>query len=58
MALSIVIMKKSAVTETLHARIQEVLSGGGGSNFDVFFFLVDEGWEDPSTTLSGQSSAR
>ena len=27
-----------------------------GSNFDVF--LVDEGWEDPNTTISGISSAR
>ena len=34
----------------------------GGSNFDnVFFcfcFLADEGREDPSTTISGPSSAR
>ena len=38
-----------------------------GSNFDVFFFvffflfslfLVDEGREDPNTTISGPSSAR
>ena len=33
-----------------------------GSNFDnvffFFFFLVDEGREDPSTTISGPSSAR
>ena len=29
-----------------------------GSNFDVvFFFIVDEGWEDPNTTISGPSSA-
>ena len=29
------------------------------SNFDVFVvvFLVDEGWEDPNTTISGPSSA-
>ena len=37
--------------------------GGGGraeSNWDVFFFfcLVDEGREDPNTTISGPSSAR
>ena len=31
-----------------------------GSNFNnvVFFFLADEGWEDPNTTISGPSSAR
>ena len=29
----------------------------GGSNFDVVF-LVDEGIEDPHTTMSGPSSAR
>ena len=28
-----------------------------GSNFDIFF-VVDEGWEDPNTTLSGPSSTR
>ena len=28
-----------------------------GSNFDGFFFLVDEGRENPSTTMSGPSSA-
>ena len=30
-----------------------------GSNFDNFFsfFLVDEGWDDPNTTISGPSSA-
>ena len=31
--------------------------GGGGSNFDNVF-LVDEGREDPNTTISGPSSAR
>ena len=30
-----------------------------GSNFDiVFFFLVDEGQDDPNTTISGPSSDR
>ena len=30
-----------------------------GSNFDkVFCILVDEGWKDPNTTLSGSLSAR
>ena len=39
----------------MHARIQKVLSEG--SNFDnVFFFAVDEGREDPSTTIIGPSS--
>ena len=28
-----------------------------GSNFDIFF-VVDEGWEDPNTTLCGSSSTR
>ena len=28
------------------------------SNLDNVFFLVDEGWEDPNTTVSGPSSAR
>ena len=29
-----------------------------GSNFDNVFFLVDEGREDPNTTISGPSLAR
>ena len=29
-----------------------------GSKFDNFFFLVDGGIEDPSTPLTGPSSAR
>ena len=31
-----------------------------GTNFDVFgcFFLVDEGWENPNSTISGPSSVR
>ena len=29
-----------------------------GSNFDNFFFVVDEGREDPSIPISGPSSAR
>ena len=34
-------------------RIQKVLSGGGGSNFDVFaLYFCDEGKEDPDTTKS------
>ena len=37
-----------------HARIQKVLSGGGGSNFDKVF-LVDKGGggggKDPNTTI-------
>ena len=42
----------------MHAPIQKVLSEG--SNFDkaFFVFLVDEGREDPRTTISGPSSAR
>ena len=31
--------------------------GGAGSNFD-YVFLVDEGREDPNTTISGPLSAR
>ena len=27
-----------------------------GSNFDYVFFLVDDGREDPNTTISGPSS--
>ena len=37
-----------------HARIQKVMSGGSNCEF---FFLIDEGREDPNTTLSGPSSA-
>ena len=40
----------------LHARIQKVLSEGGPTL--TTFFLVDEGREDPSTIISGPSSAR
>ena len=29
-----------------------------GSNFDNVFFLVDEGIEDPNTTINGPSLAR
>ena len=36
-------------------RIQKVLPEG--SDFDVFF-LVDEGSDDPNTTISGPTSAR
>ena len=31
---------------------------GGGATLTTFFFEVDEGWEDPNTTISGPSSAR
>ena len=47
-----------------HARIQSFVRGGGGATvtfFFCFFFvfvLVDEGREDPNTTISGPSSAR
>ena len=37
-----------------HARIQKVLSEG--SNFDNVY-LVDEGREDPNTTISGPALA-
>ena len=39
----------------LHARIQKVLSEG--SKFDNFF-IVDEGIEDPNTTINVPSSVR
>ena len=29
-----------------------------GSNFDIFCFELDEGREDPNTTISGPPSAR
>ena len=35
-----------------HARIQKAFSGGG-SNFDSYFFMVDDWREDPNTTISG-----
>ena len=38
-----------------NVRIQKIMSDG--SNLDNGI-LVDEGWEDPNTTLSGPSSAR
>ena len=43
-----------------HARIQKILSEGVQllqRSFSVFF-LVDEGKEDPNTTISGSPSAR
>ena len=46
--------------ELAHARIQKVLSEGVQLRqrfFFVLFFLVDVVREDPSTTLSGPSSA-
>ena len=39
----------------MHLSIQKILSEG--LNFDNFY-LVDEGKEDPNTTISGSSSAR
>ena len=48
------------IDEDTHARIKKFCQRG--SNFDnvffVLFFLIDEGREDPSTTISGPSSAR
>ena len=46
-----------------HARIQKVLSEGVQLNKRFFFFVFlfcvfDEGREEPSTTISGPSSAR
>ena len=43
-------------TERRHARIQKILSEGGPTltGFFMFIFLlVDEGREDPNTTISG-----
>ena len=43
--------QQSTITrQCVHPPIQKVLSGG--SNFNVFF-IVDEGREDPNTTISG-----
>ena len=52
--------KTSKITFTLNLVINIVMRGSRkfrrrGSNFD--FFLVDEGREDPSTSISGPSSA-
>ena len=38
------------------ARIQKVLPEGDFDNV-IFFFLVDEGRDDPNTTISGPTSA-
>ena len=35
-----------------HARIQKVLSGGSNCYAFLFCFLIDEGREDPNTTVS------
>ena len=49
---------------TVDMRGSKVLSWGGGATVTFFFFLffvfvlVDEGREDPNTTISGPSSAR
>ena len=45
----------------VHVRIQKVLSEG--SKFDnvsflFYFFLIDDGIEDPNTTINGPPSAR
>ena len=40
---------KTAKLFALHVQIQKFCQRG--SNFDNFFF-VDEGWEDPNTTIS------
>ena len=41
---------------TDHARIQKVLTGGGGPLLTTFlFYIVVEGREDPNTTISGPS---
>ena len=46
------------------ARIQKVLPGGGGGGatlttyFFWVFFLVDEGRDEPNTTISGSTSTR
>ena len=40
----------------MHARIQKFLSEG--VQLGQFFFIVDEGREDPSTTISGSLLAR
>ena len=41
----------------LHARIQKILSEGVQLR-QGFFFLDDEGWEDPNITKRGPSLAR
>ena len=42
--------------ETGYARIQKILLEGVQLKCS-FFNVVDEGWEDPNTTISGPSSA-
>ena len=44
----------------MHARIQKVFLGGGVQLWQriLLFFLVDEGRENPNTTLRGPSFAR
>ena len=41
-----------------HAWIQKVFFRGGPSFFMFFFFLVDQGREDPNTAINGPSLAR
>ena len=41
----------------MHAGIQKVLSGGPTLTSFFLVFLVDEGREDPNTTISGPWSA-
>ena len=54
---------QSINTINTHARIQNILSEGGPTLttfffFFFFFFFFDEGRVDPSSTISGLSSAR
>ena len=49
------------ISGIVHVRIQKVLSEG--SKFDnvsflFYFFLIDDGIEDPNTTINGPPSAR
>ena len=43
---------------TMHGSRKFCQRGSNFFFFFFFFFLVDEGWEDPSTTISGPSWAR
>ena len=47
-------MKNKCINLSLHARIQKVWQ----RDPTLTFVLVDEGREDPNTTISGSSSAR
>ena len=37
---------------------RKVCQGGGGGGGSTLIFLVDEGWKNLNTTISGPSSAR